>query len=119
MSHEPNQPEIEMVDARIAPFPSRYSDAIASVRATLVFATAGRATGRHERLALARAHRLAADLLEALDMRSYTAPAVEVTGSYADRVQVALTYELSTGEQAEADAILALLHDVVPAPEGR
>ncbi len=119
MSQPTTKPEIEMVDATISPVASRYSDSIASIRATLVFETHGRATGRDERIALARAHRIAADFLEALDAPRYTTPSVEVVQSYAARVDVAISYELATGEQAEADAILALFHDVVPAPEGR
>ena len=115
------KPELTMVDARIEPITSRYSDSIASIRATLVFECQGRATGREERQALALGHRIVADLIESLDeiaaAYGYTAPAVEVGGTHGNRTEVRVTYELATGAPAEVDAVIALMHDVVPAPE--
>ncbi len=112
---------LTLIDAQIGLVPSQYSDAIGSVRATLVYATDGRATVHHERLALAAGHRMVADLVEMLDRLpsglGYTAPSVEVTGSYRDRVQVAIRYELTTGAKAEVDAVLDLFYDAIPAPE--
>ncbi len=117
----PNATGLTLIDATIAPVESQYSDAISAVRATLVYATGERVTARHERLALAAAHRMVADLIELLDRLppglGYTAPEVEVTGSYRDRVHVAIRYELTTGAKAEVDAVLELMHDAVPPPD--
>ena len=114
------KPELTMVDARIEPIQSQYSDSIASIRATLVFECEGRATGREERRALAIGHRIAADLVDALDeiaaAHGYTAPTTEVGGSYRNRIEASVTYELTTGTPAEVDAVIALLHDIIPAP---
>ena len=69
---------------------------------------------------VACAHRIAADFLGALgqiaSVFGYTAPTVEGGGSSGNRVQAVVTYELATGKQAEAEAVVALMHDIVPAP---
>ena len=103
---------LALFDARIERVASRYSDAVASVRATLVFECEGASA---ERRALAATHRIAADFLDLLS-GPYTAPQVELRGSHRNRTTLTLTAELCSGSTAEAETIEAALHDAVPAP---
>jgi hypothetical protein len=113
-----------LADAAIEPLPSEYSDgAISRVRVRLTFKCDGRASGAHECMALAAAHRIAADTCVLMagaiaggTRRAYCAPTVEITASHGAEVVATLAIEMVKGTRAEADEIVAMLHDAVPAP---
>jgi hypothetical protein len=90
-----------------------------AVRAVFHWRFSGaRATVSHERIAMAAAHRVAADLLDAAPtLARWSLPNVDLVTSYSDVVQTAIEVELARGTDEEKDAALNHFHDVIPAPE--
>lgn len=105
----------------IRPIPSQYTaGAWATIRATFHWRfPGGRVTAQEEGAAMAAAHRMAADLIEATPPGArWCLPQVELITSYSDTVQTAVVVELAHGTEAEKDAALGLFHDVIPPPMG-
>ena len=96
----------------VRPIPSEYrAGAWAKVRATIRWRFEHtRVTVLEERSAVATAHRLAADLLEATPPHeTWCLPEVELVTSYSDIVEVAITVELAHGGEDECRRATALL----------
>lgn len=69
----------------------------------------GRITAAEERTAMAIAHRLLADLLDATPRAERWSASAEVVTSYRNRVQVSVSIELARGDAGELQAASALL----------
>jgi hypothetical protein len=106
----PTTGDPEMVDAAIRGVESQYTaGSWASARATLEFKGT-------ERQAMAAAHRLVADLIEAAPASArWSLPTAQLVGSHRDRATVRIEIELATGSEVECRAAIELLHDVIPA----
>jgi hypothetical protein len=99
----------------VRPIPSRYTTgAWASVRATIKWRFEHtRVTSLEERSAVAVAHRIAAEVLEATPPdESWCLPEVELVTSYSDIVEVAIAVELAHGSEDECRRARALLTEI-------
>ncbi len=96
----------------VRPIPSEYrAGAWSRVRATIKWRFEHtRVTALEERSAAAVAHRIAADLLEAMPPdESWCLPTVELVTSYGDLVEVAVSIELAHGTAEECQRATALI----------
>lgn len=108
-----NRSSLEKIEIRTTP--SEYREGSWSrVAAIITFRLHGtQVSSLEERSALAVAHRVAADLLEAMPPDgAWCSPAAEVVTSYRDIAVVKVELELCDGTAAEAERARALLAQV-------
>lgn len=105
-----------LIDAIIAPVPNRWNSVL-EVRARLTFdMDIDGGIVAAERGALGYCHHRIADLLDLLPAGKWTCPTAEVIGKVGEAVVAEIYYELVNGTEEEAEQIVALFHDAIPAP---
>ncbi len=117
MATPPTAKTMKRAKIEIKAIESQYSEGRWSeVRAAIRWSFGGtRVTILEERSALATAHRLVAELLEATPPTEHWNVSTEVTSSYRDITAVRIAIELADGDEREEAAAKALLTSTVGA----